>query len=167
MPKKRKVKEVRRTQPNGEVISYGHLMVGYINGIAVLANREALMLLGIKLSVNKPPEWFYQHECLTVSRNPHVSFRVFVVNKTAMSRLGQTLSMKDLLVERRDTTTLEVSRVWLRGELTFSDGTPDAEEPKIQHIQTRQRIKHVGGVKKLWLLVKRLFSKGEVNYEHH
>lgn len=164
MPKKRKVKEVRRTLPNGEVVSYGHLMVGYTNGIAVLANRETLMLLGIRLSVNKPPEWFYQHEHLGVTLHQG-RLRVFVVNKTAMNRLGQLLSAKGFLIDRVNAVTGSISRTWLKGDLTYTDGTPDPEEPKLQHIHTRQQIKHVGGFKKLWLVVKRLFRKEGV-YEH-
>lgn len=171
MPNKRYTpKNIIRQEPNGQTVNYGHLAVGYINGIACLASREVLVRLGVKLSSHKPPEHFYNHEHLQVKFGNHEAYRVFAVNKTAIHRLGQLVSDKGrCLVDCYNVTTFQVSRTWFNGYVTGTDGTDDYKvppPPKLEHIQMkRTKVKKVGKLRKAWLAIKRMFTPERMEAE--
>ena len=160
MPKKRKVKDVIRTAANGERINYGHLMVGYVNGIQVLASRQVLLVLGIRLSDHKVPEWFYTYGYLTVDFLKPIQYKVYTVNRSNLHRLGELLSRNMRNVCCVDERDVNMIRHWYNGQLTFSVTDPDQPEPvKIKEVQRKTRRRKVGKLKKLWLTLKRLFSR--------
>lgn len=166
MPKKRyKVKDVKRQEPNGQTVNYGHLVMGHINGIACLASREVLIRLGVNISTKKPPEYFYNHEHIQAIFGPMESYKVFAVNRSSVYVLGALLSNRAGKASLYHVTQFKVKRTWVRGFLEYTDGTEDWAPPKMQQVLYKQAPKRVGGLKKLWLLVKRLFSREEVVHE--
>lgn len=162
MPKKRKVKDVIRTAANGEKINYGHLMVGIVNGIQVLASRQVLLVLGIRLTEQKVPEWFYTHGYLSVGFLS-VKYKVYTVNRSNLHHLGELLSRNMRHVYCEDERDVTLTRSWFNGQVTYSATDPNDSEPlKLEEVQRKTRRRKVGKLKKVWLLIKRLFSRGDV-----
>lgn len=163
MPKKRKVKDVIRTAANGERINYGHLMVGYVNGIPCLASREVLMVLGIRLTEEKVPEWFYTHGRLEVDFLSTVKYKIYTVKRSDLFKLGVLLSRNRRNVRCEDENDVTMTRHWYNGEVSMSITDPNDPDPfKLKEVQFKTRHRKVGKLGKFWLLVKRLFTKNEV-----
>jgi len=171
MPKKKryKIKDLILPNFNGEMTNYGKLVMGDLNGVKCLAHREVLMLLGIKLVLDvKPPKYFFTHLQIIVSAGG-LPVTLYAMHPQTFDALGSRLSKrgynpKGIAQHLGDA----VVKRWEHGELTY-----DAWEiPKVEgrHIKThytdewaefRKDVKRNKPLYKFWLLLKRLFGKGE------
>lgn len=158
----RKTKNIIRSTVNGDKVNYGHLMVGYVNGIMCLASREVLMVLGIRLSDHKVPEWFYHHHHLEVTFLDNITYKIYTERRSSLYTLGLLLSRNKRTVKCFNDLTGAVTRKWVAGNLVETDGTPDFETPKIQQVQYKVRHKKTNTLGRAWLVIKRLFSREEV-----
>lgn len=168
MRKHRRVKEIIRTNARGERIKYGFLMVGYLNGIPCLASREVLLLLGIKLTDQKVPDYFYASGHLKVSIKGSDWYKVFTVNRHHLHKLGQELSRNMRIVRCEDEHDVLLTRHWFNGQVTMSITDPENPEPlQLKEVQRKTRPHKVSKLKKCWLAIKRLFTKEEASYDHY
>lgn len=149
-------KYIKLTHANGSSVSYGPLVNGLIDGIKVLARKEILIMLKAQLVPGKV-KYFADHVRLRVYLSDRLEASVYVVHERDIHQLAAAFkrrhksTMRQLLLAQRD------------GGVSWENVALGPEEGAVhmQKVHTRHRPKKVGCLKKLWLLVKRLFGKEE------
>jgi len=159
MNKRRKVKEILRANPDGKIVNFGFLMVGFIANRQVLASREVLLLLGARITQDKPGDWFYYDESLLV-RAERNDYRLFTAKRSDLVEVGNYLHRyKKFPVKKQGTFNKTVLFTW-----GVDDVLPEETRPPHRHTvyqRTPPPVKR--SLIRRWMDI--LFSKGK-NNEH-
>lgn len=173
--RKHKIKDLIVRDPHlGLVTNYGKLMVGYVNGIPCLAHREVLLLLGIKLGNCKQPASFFNWLQLRIPL-AGCYLTVYAVNSHQFDELGKQLSRRgyDAKAYTGHPHHAEPKKVFAGGFLV-EDNYPIAQPVEIDPFKYHGRgalqmtgkgtpFVRTSKPRKLWLLIKRLFTRGGLN----
>lgn len=154
-----KVKDLYARNAKGEMENYGPLVAGSIHGIPCLGYREVLLLLGIKLIGGKQPQVFHTYSKLHI-QVAGKWFIVYAKDQNQLDSLAVQLSYRGYQVKAvvsHDPGI--VLNVWEYG-ISVQE-TPRRDPVESPRETTYRPWKRKSKLKKVWLVIKRLFSKDE------
>lgn len=155
---KYKPKVIKRYDHTGVMVNYGMLEVGIVAGIRCLANKETLLLIGAGLAKQKVPDYFYTQHYVRIPLPNNVELKVYAIKATDVSCLTGRISARGQVkkAELINTRYGRPDEKWDEGNKVSSTST--APEVRMEQVQFKRKPKRIGKIRRLWLLVKRLFS---------
>jgi hypothetical protein len=157
MKGKYRPKPIKRYDHTGKLVNYGTLEVGIVAGIRCLANKETLLLIGAGLAKQKVPDYFYTQHHVLVPLSSQRTLKIYAIKATDISSLAGRISARVQLkkAELINAHTGTPETTWINGE---KERVTQPPEIQMEQVQIKYKTPRVGKIRKLWLLVKRLFS---------
>ena len=150
-------KPIKRYDHTGAMVNYGTLEVGIVAGIRCLGSKETLLLIGAGLAKQKVPDYFYTQHYVRVPVSSQLELKVYAIKATDVSFLAKRISSRAQL-KKADLIQAYNGRpdeTWVDGVKEESEALPVL---RMEEIQFKSKPKRVSKLRRLWLLVKRLFS---------
>lgn len=150
-------KPIKRHDHTGAMVNYGTLEVGIVAGIRCLASKETLLLIGAGLAKQKVPDYFYTQHYVRVTLSNQTTLKVYAIKATDASGLASRISTRaplrkaELVYANHD----RPEETYLAG---FKERQVDREVVCMATIDFKPTARRVSKLRRLWLLVKRLFS---------
>lgn len=150
-------KPIKRYDHTGAMVNYGTLEVGIVAGIRCLGSKETLLLIGAGLAKQKVPDYFYTQHYVRVPISTQLELKVYAIKATDASFLAKRISSRARLkkAELMYVHNGRPEETWMDGVKEESGAAPVV---RMEQIQFKAKAKRVSKLRRLWLLVKRLFS---------
>lgn len=150
-------KVIKRYDHTGTMVNYGTLEVGIVAGIRCLGSKETLLLIGAGLAKQKVPDYFYTQHYIRVPLSSHQELKVYAIKATDASGLAKRVSIRAQL-KKADLMYAHNGRPeeqWTDGVKAESLTVPSI---RMEEIQFKSKVRRVSKLRRLWLLIKRLFT---------
>lgn len=150
-------KPIKRYDHTGAMVNYGTLEVGIVAGIRCLGSKETLLLIGAGLAKQKVPDYFYTQHYVRVPISSQLELKVYAIKATDASFLAKRISARAQLkkAELMYAHNGRPEETWIDGVKEEPVTTP---ELRIEVIQFKSNPPRTSKLRRLWLLIKRLFS---------
>lgn len=150
-------KPIKRHDHTGAMVNYGTLEVGIVAGIRCLASKETLLLIGAGLAKQKVPDYFYTQHYVRVTLSNRTTLKVYAIKATDASGLASRISTRAPLrkAELIYANHERPEETYLAG---FKERQVDNEMVSAVLVDFKPTARRVSKLRRLWLLVKRLFS---------
>lgn len=150
-------KVIKRYDHTGVMVNYGTLEVGIVAGIRCLANKETLLLIGAGLAKQKVPDYFYTQHYVRVPLVNQSGLKVYAIKATDASGLASRISTRAQL-KKADLIFAHNGRPEEQWEDGVKAQSMEAPVVRMEQVQFKSKIRRTSKLRRLWLLVKRLFS---------
>ena len=150
-------KPIKRHDHTGAMVNYGTLEVGIVAGIRCLGSKETLLLIGAGLAKQKVPDYFYTQHYIRVPVSSQLELKVYAVKATDASGLAKRLSTRSQL-KKAELIFASQGRTEELYENGVKVETESAPVMRREPMHFTTKVRRVSKLRRLWLLIKRLFS---------